>query len=52
MVVSFYQRKQDKRRHHMKGYYIESGYMGYVDGRYVLFADEQDYKEMMEESES
>ena len=27
----------------MKGYYTESGYMGYVDGRYMLFASESDY---------
>lgn len=30
----------------MKGYYVESGYMGYVNGGYQLFADEQDYVEM------
>ena len=29
----------------MKGYVVDSGYMGYVNGRYVLFADESDYKE-------
>ncbi len=29
----------------MKGYYTDSGYMGYVDGRYVLFASESDYVE-------
>lgn len=29
----------------MKGYVVESGYMGYVDGEYVLFADESDYEE-------
>lgn len=29
----------------MKGYFIESGYMGYVGGAYMLFADEEDYKE-------
>lgn len=33
----------------MKGYVIDSGYMGFVDGEYVLFADEQDYREMFEE---
>ena len=27
----------------MKGYVTDSGYMGYVDGRYVLFANEGDY---------
>ena len=29
----------------MKGYVTESGYMGYVDGRYILFASESDYIE-------
>ena len=29
----------------MKGYITEAGYMGYVDGRYMLFADEADYIE-------
>lgn len=27
----------------MKGYYTSYGYMGYVDGRYKLFATETDY---------
>ncbi len=29
----------------MKGYFTDSGYMGLVDGRYMLFASEEDYKE-------
>ncbi len=29
----------------MKGYVTDSGYMGYLDGRYVLFASESDYVE-------
>ena len=33
----------------MKGYVIDSGYMGFVDGEYILFADEQDYREVFEE---
>lgn len=33
----------------MKGYVVDSGYMGYIDGEYVLFADEQDYREMISE---
>ena len=33
----------------MKGYMIDSGYMGLVDGRYMLFASEEDYKEYLEE---
>lgn len=32
----------------MKGYIVESGYMGYVNGVYVLFASEADYREYME----
>ena len=38
-----------ERRSVMKGYYNNSGYMGYVEGRWVLFACEQDYTEYMEE---
>jgi hypothetical protein len=33
----------------MKGYSIESGYMGYVNGSYMLFASEADYIEYMSE---
>ena len=33
----------------MKGYYNNTGYMGYVDGKWVLFASEQDYLEYMED---
>lgn len=33
----------------MKGYIVHNGYMGYVDGRYQLFASEGDYMEYMEE---
>ena len=29
----------------MKGYTINEGYMGYVDGAYMLFASEGDYRE-------
>lgn len=32
----------------MKGYAVESGYMGYVDGEYMLFASETDYEDYME----
>ena len=32
----------------MKGYFVAAGYMDYVDGEYVLFADESDYREMFE----
>ncbi len=33
----------------MKGYYVGEGYMGCVNGEYMLFADEADYQEYMEE---
>ena len=33
----------------MKGYVVENGYMGYMNGRYMLFADEQDYREVFAE---
>ena len=29
----------------VKGYPTESGYMGYVNGEYMLFATEDDYRE-------
>ena len=31
----------------IKGYYVQSGYMGFVDGRYILFASESDYLDYM-----
>lgn len=31
----------------MKGYYVDAGYMGYVEGKYILFASETDYREYM-----
>lgn len=32
----------------MKGYATAGGYMGYVEGEYILFASENDYKEYLE----
>lgn len=32
----------------MKGYTVESGYMGLVDGKYMLFASESEYREWLE----
>ena len=29
----------------MKGYYVSNGYMGMVDGSYMLFASVEDYME-------
>ncbi len=31
----------------MKGYTTQGGYMGYVDGGYMLFACEEDYREYL-----
>ena len=33
----------------MKGYNTANGYMGLVEGEYILFASEGDYLEYMEE---
>lgn len=32
-----------------KGYIVSNGYMGYVDGKYMLFASETDYIEYIEQ---
>ncbi len=32
----------------MKGYHTSEGYMGLVDGSYVLFASEADYRDYVE----
>ena len=31
----------------MKGYDTQNGYMGYVDGGYMLFVSEEEYREYM-----
>ena len=41
--------KKRKEAGSMKGYVVDSGYMGYVDGGYMLFASEEDYREYMED---
>lgn len=33
----------------MKGYNTDNGYMGLVNGRYMLFASEEDYIEYISE---
>ena len=33
----------------MKGYNTDIGFMGFVDGKYVLFCSESDYYEFMKE---
>ena len=37
------------RRSAMKGYLNGDGYMGFVNGRYILFASEAEYEEYMME---
>lgn len=32
----------------MRGYYIPAGYMGLVNGKYMLFASESDYRDYLE----
>ena len=33
----------------MNGYNTDKGYMGYVEGRYMLFASEEEYYDYMED---
>lgn len=33
----------------MKGYNVREGYMGLVEGHYILFASEEEYREYMED---
>lgn len=33
----------------MKGYVTDKGYMGLVEGRYILFASEREYYDYMED---
>lgn len=33
----------------MKGYLVGAGYMGLVEGRYILFASEEDYIDYLED---
>lgn len=35
----------------MKGYSTQSGYMGYVDGSYILFSCEDDCLDYVEETQ-
>ena len=35
----------------MKGYYVPYGYVGFVDGKRMIFATEEEYKEYLEESD-
>ena len=33
----------------MKGYIVHNGYMGLIDGSYLLFASESDYRDYYED---
>ena len=37
------------RRNGMKGYDVADGYMGYVDGKYMLFASDEEYYDIFGE---
>ena len=32
----------------MKGYLVNNGYMGMIEGKYMLFASEDDYRDYLE----
>ena len=36
----------------MKGYYTAQGFFGLVDGRYLLFSDETEYYEYLDEEKA
>lgn len=36
----------------IKGYVVPYGYMGYIDGRYELFATESEYIDTFKENEN
>ena len=40
--------KDKKEVYNMKGYTVSDGYMGYVEGEYLLFASEADYRDYIE----
>ena len=33
----------------MEGYYTQAGYWGYFEGRYMLFASEEDFRDFLED---
>ena len=42
------QTRRNKEVFFMKGYVTASGYMGYVENEYILFASEDDYFEYVD----
>ena len=49
MRYFFQQKRRLKGVFFMKGYFVAGGYMGLVDGEYMLFVDESEYREVFEE---
>ena len=52
MIPSYQNRERkdsDKEVFFMKGYVVAAGYMGYVNGEYMLFSNEDDYREYFED---
>ena len=47
LVHEIHQMKEEEEPA-MKGYSTDNGFMGYVEGRYILFASESDYYDYME----
>ena len=48
-VYSKHKENRNTEESHMKGFIVHNGYMGCVDGSYLLFASETDYREYMED---
>ncbi len=36
----------------MKGYFTGEGYMGFIDGEYILFVSESEYRDCLESGEA
>ena len=41
--------KQNRRENDMRGYVTDAGYMGMVNGKYMLFSSEEDYRDYISE---
>jgi hypothetical protein len=48
-IIGTNKRNYSKGGRTMKGYNTQSGYMGFVDGEYILFASEADYYDFLED---
>ena len=48
LIITANKRLLIRRYFTMKGYVTASGYMGYVENEYILFASEDDYFDYME----